>query len=169
MTLHDGGLEVEDDTMQVREEDEGLQDQSFVAPPKPKRGRRLRRGTDIVSLGSESQASELGQTESSAQGSRAVLATQSNVVAKLSLAPSTVPSSVSALEITRGLIEQRKAKQIPASSSSSGIPHSSEVFVSNNSVETLMSSHSKTYKVSGGDPRWIQFQDFIRKVQSFTW
>ena len=164
-TLHDGGVEVEEDTTQVIEDDEGHQDQSSAPPPKPKRGHRLRRGTDIVSLGSESQASELGQTESSAPLSQTLLASQSKVVLETAPSSMTVPSSVSALEMTRGLIEQRKAKLFPTSTSSSGIPHSAHVFVSSISVETLMTSHTKLSD-NGGDPRWVQILDFIRKVQS---
>jgi hypothetical protein len=32
-------------------------------------------------------------------------------------------------------------------------------------VETLMTSHTKLYD-NGGDPRWVEILDFIRKVQS---
>ena len=39
-TLHDGGVEVEEDTMQVTHDDEGHEDQSSAPPPKPKRGRQ---------------------------------------------------------------------------------------------------------------------------------
>ena len=104
-TLHDGGVEVEEDTTQVTEDAERHHGQSSAPPPKPKRGRCLRRGTDIVSLGSESQASELGQTQSSVPGSQTLFASQSKVVLKTAPSSTTVPSSVSALEITRGLIE----------------------------------------------------------------
>ena len=116
-------------------------------------------------LGFESQASELGQTESSAPGSQALFASQSKVVLETAPSFTTVPSSGSALEMTRGLIEQRKAKLFPTSTSSSGIPHSAHVFVSSISVETLMTSHTKLSD-NGGDPRWVQILDFIRKVQS---
>ena len=155
---------MKEDTTQVTEDDEGHQDQSSAPPPNPKRGRRLRRGMDIVSLDSESQTSELGQTESSALGSQTHLVSQSKVVPEIAPSSTTVPSSVSALEITRGLIEQRNAKLFPTSTSSDGIPHFAHVFVSSISVETLMTSHTKLSD-NGGDSRRVQILDFIHKVQ----
>ncbi len=177
-SLHDGGVplvvEVED-SVHVIEDDEGHQDQSSAPPLKTRRGRRTRAAAEAerVNLGepqpTQPQASEQTQTESTAQGPEPDLASQFQVLRIPCPSASTVPSLVSALESTKGLIEQRKAKQIPTTSSSGGNPHSAEVFISNNSVESLMTSHLKNYQLNGGDPKWVEFQDFIRKVQSITW
>jgi hypothetical protein len=167
----DGGVQLVvgvEDSVQVIEDDDEQQDQSSAPPPKSRRGRRLRAASEAAHP-TQPQASEQTQAESTAHGPGQGTGAQFQVLSIPSPSPSTVPSLVSALETSKGLIERRKAKQIPTTSSSAMIPHSAEVFISNNSVESLMTSHLKNYQVNSGDPRWVEFQDFLRKVRSNTW
>ena len=157
--LHDGGEVVVEDSVDGAEDDEGQQDQSSAPPPKKGRGRRLK------SLRSQSEASQQTGAESSAPEEKAPEPSPGIVVTKPSPASSPAPSSISASEITRGLLEQRKAKLYPQTTSSAGASISTHVSVFNSSVDSML-RRNKRQERKGGDPDWIKTQDFIRKVCS---
>ena len=73
------------------------------------------------------------------------------------------PSSVSASAITRGLLEQRKARLLPASTSSAGTPHSTGVSIIKSSVTPLLVRNMEL-KDKGGHPDWVKTLEFVRKV-----
>lgn len=154
-SLHDGGAVVVEDLVDATEDDDGQQDKSSAPPPK--RGRRLK------SLGSQSRASQQTHAESSVLGKGALVPYPAKVVSKPSPTSTTAPSSISASEITRGLIDQRKAKLFPPTTSSAGTPHSIHVNVSSSSVDSLLVRH-KELSDMGGDLVWNKTLDSIRKV-----
>ncbi len=170
--LLDGGAPLVGDveeSVQVLEDDE---DQSSAPPQHTKRGRRTRaalaaeRANASEPEPTQPQPSEQTQTESTAQGPEGDLVSPFRVPPLPCPSTSTVPSTVSALETSKNLIQQRKAKQVHATSSSSGPTQSVEVYLCNASVDVLMSAAAKSTSLIGPDPRWVQMHDFLRKVIS---
>ena len=166
----DGGTslvaEVEDN-IQVSEDD---QDQSSAPPQRTRKGRRTKASTEAerASAGeavpTQPQPSEQTQTESTAQGPEGDLVSPFRVPPLPCPSASTVPSTVSALETSKNLVQQRKAKQVPATSSSCGPMPSAEVYLCNTSVDVLMSGAVKSTPLKVPDPRWVQMHDFLQKV-----
>jgi hypothetical protein len=144
-----------DDSGDGSDEAEGLQDQSSAPPPKKGRGRRLRK------LGATSQGSQETGAESSAPEKGA--AVPSPVIVVPNPSPTPAPSSVSASAITRGLLEQRKARLLPASTSSAGTLHSTGVSIIKSSVTSLLIRNMEL-KDKGGHPDWVKTLEFVRKV-----
>jgi hypothetical protein len=129
------------DSIQVLGDDDGPEDQSSAPPQKTRRGRRTRAAlaaerTDAGEpQATQPQPSEQTQTESTAQGPEGELVSPFRVPPLPCPSASNVPSTVSALETSKNLVQQRKAKQVPATSSSSGPTPSSEVYLCNASVD----------------------------------
>ena len=155
----DGGSVVIQDSRNGSHEAEGLEDQSSAPPPKRERRGRLR------SLGSKSQASQDTRAESSAPGKETPYASPTTDVPKPSSTTAIAPSSISASEITRSLIQQRKAKHLPQTTSSAGTSLSTHVFVINSFVDSILQQNKKLSD-KGGNPEWHKIEDFIRKVCS---
>ncbi len=158
------------DSIQVLGDDDGPEDQSSAPPQKTRRGRRTRGAlaAERAEAGEpqtiQPQPSEQTQTESTAQGPEGDLVSPFRVPPLPCPSASTMPSTVSALETSKNLVQQRKAKQVPATSSSSGPTPSVEVHLCNTSVDVLMSAMAKSTPLIAPDPRWVQMHDFLRKV-----
>jgi len=144
-TLHDAGEVVAEETVDATEDGGGPEDQSSAPPPKKGRARRLK------SLRSHSQASQQTGAVSSALEQTTPEPSPGNVVTKPSSTSSPGPSSISASEITRGLLEQRKAKLYPQTTSSAGASISTHVSVFNSSVDSML-RRNKRQERKGGDP-----------------
>ena len=63
-----------------------------------------------------------------------------------------MPSTVSALETSKNLVQQRKAKQVPATSSSCGPTPLAKVYLCNTFVDDLMSGAAKSTPLKVPDP-----------------
>ncbi len=157
------------DLVQVLEDD---QDQSSTPPQQTRRGRRTRAvlAAERANAGepqpSQEQPSEQTHMESTAQGPEGELVSPFRVPPLPCPSASTLPSTVSALETSKNLVQQRKAKQIPATSSSVGPTQPTEVYLCNTSVDVLMSATAKNTPLDRPDPLWVQMHDFLRKVLS---
>ena len=156
--LHDGGapsVREVDESIQVLVDDE---DQSSAPPPKTRKGRRTRaaleeeRANASEPRPTQPQPLEQTQTESTAQEPERNLVSPILVTPLACPSALTVPSTVSALETSKNLVQQRKAKQVAATSSSSGPTPSVEVYLCNTSVDVLMSATEKSTPLNGPDP-----------------
>lgn len=151
---------VVEDSNEASEEDEEHQSQSSA--PRPKRGR----ARQLRPLGSKSQTSQDTGAESSSPGKETGNASPTVDVPMPTSTTANAPSSIGASAITRSLIEQRKAKLYPQTTSSAGASISTHVSVFNSSVDSMLRRNKRQERKGGGDPDWIKTQDFIRKVCS---